>query len=97
MYIGLRSDNTVYQSVGVFACMLLSISVYSRFYVCMCAVQTIFPTAVPAGACWRRIPVCTTDRDFHSRKPADGAYMCQPLQQITNPAQQKAECSTLVV
>lgn len=44
------------------------------------------------GACRCRrccIPAWTTDRDFHSRRPADGVYMCQPLQQITNPPQQK--------
>lgn len=41
----------------------------------------------PARRCC--IPAWTTDRDFHSRRPADGVYMCQPLQQITNPPQQK--------
>lgn len=27
------------------------------------------------------------DRDFHGQRPADGMYMCQPLQQIRNPLQ----------
>lgn len=45
------------------------------------------PTVAPAGVCC--IPVCTADRDFHSQRPADGMYMCQPLQQITNPPEQR--------
>lgn len=79
-------------SVDVFVCVRLYIFVYStmRSHACaVCAVQTTFPTAVPSGVCCCCIPVCTTDKDFHSERPADGVYMCQPLQQITNPPKQK--------
>lgn len=58
-------------------------------YACMCAVQTEFPAVVPAGVCCCCISVCTADSDFHSQRSADGVYMCQPLQKITNPPQQK--------
>ena len=84
--VGLRLDK-----VSLCWCVCVHTSLYLcvhsnscvGIYACMCAVQTTFPTVMPAGVCCCCIPVCTTDRDFHSQRPADGPYMCQPLQQIT--------------
>lgn len=61
------------------------VGIYTR----MSAVQTKFPTVVPAGVCHCCVSVRTTDSDFHSQRPTDGPYMCQPLQKITNPPQLK--------
>lgn len=81
-------------SVDVFVCIRLDCFVYIHIHVLgiyafMCAVQTTFPTIVPAGVCCCCISVCTNHRDFHSQRPADGVCMCQPLLKITNPPQQK--------